>query len=144
MDYDFILFVHTGRVNFDFNQCSIFTECCFSFEKAFNGQMQFSPDSNHLVQNPTSKISHSSSLGDFPPTPQSFLENPVTWPHIGLKFNLHQLRKISTGFEMAVLPPKSFTCLQGVRENVLLMGKPWEKIFYWLINFTKCFIIKLL
>ena len=26
---NFILFVHTGHVNFDFNRCSVFTECCF-------------------------------------------------------------------------------------------------------------------
>ena len=29
----FILFVLTGHANFDFNQCSIFTECCFQFWK---------------------------------------------------------------------------------------------------------------
>ena len=27
--FNFILFVSTGNSNFDFNQCSIFTESCF-------------------------------------------------------------------------------------------------------------------
>ena len=31
----------------------------------------------------------------------------LTWSRIGLKLNLHHLRKISTGFKMAVLIPKS-------------------------------------
>ena len=25
----FVLFAHTRHVNFDFYQCSVFTECCF-------------------------------------------------------------------------------------------------------------------
>ena len=31
----------------------------------------------------------------------------LTWPCKSPKFNLHYLRKISTGFKMAVLTPKS-------------------------------------
>ena len=31
----------------------------------------------------------------------------LTWPRQSPKFNLHHLRKISTGFKMAVLTPKS-------------------------------------
>ena len=31
----------------------------------------------------------------------------LAWPHIGPKFNLHHLRKITTRFKMAVLTPKS-------------------------------------
>ena len=27
--FTFILFVHTVHANFDFDQCSIFSECCF-------------------------------------------------------------------------------------------------------------------
>ena len=27
--FNFILFWHTGHANFDFNSCSVFTECCF-------------------------------------------------------------------------------------------------------------------
>ena len=31
----------------------------------------------------------------------------LTWSRIGLKLNLHYMRKTSTGFKMAVLTPKS-------------------------------------
>ena len=31
----------------------------------------------------------------------------LTWPCKSLKFNLHHLQKISMGFKMAVLTPKS-------------------------------------
>ena len=33
--FNFVLFVHIGHANFDFNWCSIFTECCFWFWKRF-------------------------------------------------------------------------------------------------------------
>ena len=42
----------------------------------------------------------------------------LTWPHKNPKFNLHHLRNISTGFEMAVLTSKSGIC----------KGLPWYLI----------------
>ena len=33
--FNFKLILRTGYANFDFNQCTIFTECCFQFWKRF-------------------------------------------------------------------------------------------------------------
>ena len=49
--FNFILFWHTGHANFDFNWCSVFTECCFSFEKGLNHQNHSSSGSHHPVKN---------------------------------------------------------------------------------------------
>ena len=40
------LFVDTGYANFDFNWCSIFTECCFWLWKGSNAQNHSSSDSH--------------------------------------------------------------------------------------------------
>ena len=45
-----ILPLHTGHCNFGFNQCSVFTECCFlSLKKVW---MINSSYSHHLIKNP--------------------------------------------------------------------------------------------
>ena len=48
--FNFILFVHTGHANFDFHQGSLFTKCCFSFEKGSNGQIHSCSDSHLLIK----------------------------------------------------------------------------------------------
>ena len=40
-------FLHTGHANFDFNQCFIFTECFFNFEKGLSGQNHSLSDSQY-------------------------------------------------------------------------------------------------
>ena len=35
--FDYILFIYKGHANFDFKQCSIFTEFVFNFEKGSDG-----------------------------------------------------------------------------------------------------------
>ena len=47
---EFILFVHTGHVNFDFNWCSVLTECCFYPWKSSNGKIHSSSDSYHSIK----------------------------------------------------------------------------------------------
>ena len=62
--FNFIHFVHTGQANFDFNQCSILTECCFWPWKRFEW-------SKSLLRFPPScklKISHFQWRGT-PPIP---------------------------------------------------------------------------
>ena len=48
--FTYILFVHTGHTNSDFNQCSVFTECFFfSFEKNLSGQNHSLSDSHDPI-----------------------------------------------------------------------------------------------
>ena len=46
----FILFPHTGHSNFDFNWCSVLTECCFYPWKSSNGNIHSSSDSYHSIK----------------------------------------------------------------------------------------------
>ena len=70
-------FVHTCQANLDFNQCSIFTECCFSFEKAWNNQNHSSSDSHHLViLSPHQFCFHLPPLGGNSRIPYCYLEHP--------------------------------------------------------------------
>ena len=46
----FILFVHTGQGNFDFNWCSVLTECCCYPWKSSNGKIHSSSDSYHSIK----------------------------------------------------------------------------------------------
>ena len=49
--FTYILFVHTGHTNSDFNQCSVFTECFFfSFEKNLSGQNHSLSDSQDPIE----------------------------------------------------------------------------------------------
>ena len=69
--FSFILFWHTGHINFDFNWCLVFTECCFQLWKSFESPkslLRFLPSGN--------KISPPSS------TPYHYLENSVHWEHV--------------------------------------------------------------
>ena len=72
--FNFILFAHTVQTNFDFNQCSIFTECCCfwpwkRFEWSKSLLLRF-PSSYEL--NPPSKISHPPPLRGIPLPPPLF------------------------------------------------------------------------
>ena len=68
---EFILFVHTGHVNFDFNWCSVLTECCFYPWKSSNGKIHSSSDSYHSIKNtPQRNFSPPTT-----PTPYQYLEN---------------------------------------------------------------------
>ena len=55
--FTYILFVHTGHTNSDFNQCSVFTECFFfTFEKNLSGQNHSLSDSHDPIEKfPTGK-----------------------------------------------------------------------------------------
>ena len=59
---NFILFVHTGHANFDFNRSSILQNVVFSFKKGSNGRIHSSSDSHHLIKNLTrvKKVGHTS------------------------------------------------------------------------------------
>ena len=46
--FNFILFWHTGHANFDFNWCSVFTECCFLVLKKVRIAKITPPGHRHL------------------------------------------------------------------------------------------------
>ena len=48
---------NTRHANFDFNRCSILTECCFYLWKRFNGQAHSYSDSHCPTNNPPAKFS---------------------------------------------------------------------------------------
>ena len=63
---NFIHFVHTVHANFDFNQCSIFTECSFQL-KGSNGQKHSSSDYHPIETFPQQNSPFSPLLGEFSP-----------------------------------------------------------------------------
>ena len=75
---NFILFVHNGHANFDFKQCSIFTDVVFSFEKGSDSQNRSSSDFHNLMILPPLSLSHHLGWGrgGISPIPYCCLENP--------------------------------------------------------------------
>ena len=68
--FTFILFVHTGHANFNFSQCSIFTEHCFlALKKVQIVKSHSSSYSHHPIKNSSSKIFDPPPLQGIPPPP---------------------------------------------------------------------------
>ena len=92
--FNFILSVHIGHANFDFNQSSIFTEYCFQHS---TGQNHFLLHSYHLIKIPPAKFPILHTTGGIPPTTKCHLENPEVPAEVVICFSFCNFLLLTMG-----------------------------------------------
>ena len=86
--FNIVLYVHTGLANFDFNQCSIFTECC----SCSIGQNSSLSDSHHPIKKcPYSKVSHYPPTEGIPPPQKKTIWKTlcIAYVNVNIALNSH-------------------------------------------------------